>query len=146
MANRHRGEIEAEIGGATRRLRLTLGALADLESAFGADDMADLARRFSGGTLRARDAIRVIAAGLRGAGEAVTDDEVAAMASPDGAPGYAAIVVRLLAETFGAETVPAGTDGGGTAPAPGRTGVGGGGDGMPGPFPGGRRSPSASPS
>ena len=36
MANKHRGEIEAEIGGARRRLVLTLGALAELEAAFGA--------------------------------------------------------------------------------------------------------------
>lgn len=101
MANRHRAEIEAEIGDRLRTLRLTLGALADLESAFAADDMLDLARRFSSGTLKAQDAIRVIAAGLRGAGEPVTDAEVAAMAVPGGAAGYAAIVARLLSETFG---------------------------------------------
>jgi hypothetical protein len=101
MANRHRGEIEAEIGGATRRLRLTLGALAELEAAFGAEDMGDLARRFSGGTLRARDAIRVIAAGLRGGGLPVTDEEVAGFPVPGGAAGYARIVVALLEATFG---------------------------------------------
>ena len=39
MPNRHRGEIEAEIGGARRTLVLTLGALAELEAAFGAEDM-----------------------------------------------------------------------------------------------------------
>ncbi len=39
MPNLHRGEIEAEIGGARRRLVLTLGALAELEAAFGADDL-----------------------------------------------------------------------------------------------------------
>ena len=32
MPNLHRGEIEAEIGGARRRLVLTLGALAELEA------------------------------------------------------------------------------------------------------------------
>jgi hypothetical protein len=122
MANAHRGEIEAEIGGETRRLRLTLGALADLESAFGADDMVDLARRFSAGTLRARDAIRVIAAGLRGGGLPVTDDEVAGMAVPGGAAGYADIVVRLVAATF------AGDPDGRTTPS----------DRPPDPFPGGR--------
>jgi hypothetical protein len=39
MPNLHRGEIEAEIGGAQRKLVLTLGALADLEAAFGAEDL-----------------------------------------------------------------------------------------------------------
>ncbi len=37
MPNHHRGEIEAEIGGARRTLVLTLGALAELEAAFGAE-------------------------------------------------------------------------------------------------------------
>ena len=46
MANHHRGEIDAEIGGARRRLVLTLGALAELEAAFGADDLVALADRF----------------------------------------------------------------------------------------------------
>ncbi len=46
MPNQHRGEIEAEIGGARRCLVLTLGALAELEAAFGADDLVALAERF----------------------------------------------------------------------------------------------------
>lgn len=101
MANLHRGEIAAFIGGAERRLRLTLGALADLEDAFGADDLGDLARRFSSGTLKSRDAVRVIGAGLRGAGDAVSDDEVATMHVEGGVAGYIDIVVRLVAATFG---------------------------------------------
>ncbi|MGN6118018.1 MAG: GTA-gp10 family protein, partial [Nitrobacter sp.] len=43
MPNRHRGEIAAEFGGRQRTLVLTLGALAELESAFGADDLVALA-------------------------------------------------------------------------------------------------------
>ena len=74
MANMHRGEIEAHIGGARRRLVLTLGALAELEAAFGADDLVSLAERFGGGRLKAADLIRIIGAGLRGAGEDVGDD------------------------------------------------------------------------
>lgn len=38
--------IAAVIGGVERRLRLTLGALADLEDAFGAEDLADLGPPF----------------------------------------------------------------------------------------------------
>ena len=49
MPNIHRGEIEAEIGGARRKLVLTLGALAELEAAFGADDLVALAERFGTG-------------------------------------------------------------------------------------------------
>lgn len=101
MANYHRGEIEAEIGGATRRLVLTLGALAELEAAFGADDLAALAERFGSGRLRARDLVRIIAAGLRGAGEAVSDEEVSRMAVADGAHGYVRIAASLIEATFG---------------------------------------------
>jgi hypothetical protein len=101
MANRYRGEIDADIGGARRRLVLTLGALAELESAFGADDLVALAERFGSGRLTASDLIRIIGAGLRGAGEAVSDDEVARMAIGGGAAGYARVAAELLAATFG---------------------------------------------
>jgi hypothetical protein len=107
MPNRHRGEIAAEIGGSKRTLVLTLGALAELEAAFGADDMVALTERFGAGRLKARDLIRIIAAGLRGAGEQVSDDDVAKMAVDGGAPGYVRIAGDLIEATFGgAESVP----------------------------------------
>lgn len=102
MANRLRGEIEAVLDGRRWTLVLTLGALAELEQGFGVADMAALAERLGCGRLSAADAIRVIGAGLRGAGHQVEDDQVAAMAAPGGAAGYAAIVVDLLLATFGA--------------------------------------------
>ena len=101
MAHRYRGENEAEIGGVRHRLVLTLGALAELEDAFGADDLVALAERFGGGRLKARDLVRIIAAGLRGAGEAVSDEEVAAMGVDGGAQGYVRIAAELIAATFG---------------------------------------------
>ena len=103
MHNRRRGEIEAEIGGSRRRLVLTLGALAELEAAFGAEDLAALAERFGSGRLKARDLIRIIGAGLRGAGEAISDDEVARLSAEGGAIGYVRIAAALLAATFGVE-------------------------------------------
>jgi Phage tail tube protein, GTA-gp10 len=65
MVNRHRGEIEAVLDGKSYRLCLTLGALAELEHAFGEDDMLAVAERFEAGRIAARDAIRMIGAGLR---------------------------------------------------------------------------------
>ncbi|MCO5063116.1 MAG: gene transfer agent family protein [Rhizobiaceae bacterium] len=100
-ANRRRGEIEAVLDGKPRRLCLTLGALAELEDAFAADDLGALVERFTSGRLSARDMIRVIAAGLRGAGEAIEDAAVAALRVEGGAAGYARIVSQLLTETFG---------------------------------------------
>jgi len=101
MANRHRGEIEADIGGARRPLVLTLGALAELEDAFGTEDLVALTERFGSGRLKARDLTRIIGAGLRGAGAAVTDDEVAVMGVEGGAQGYVRIAAELLQATFG---------------------------------------------
>jgi hypothetical protein len=101
MPNTHRGEIEAEIGGAQRTLVLTLGALAELEAAFGADDLVALTERFGAGRMAARDRIRIIGAGLRGAGESVTDDDVAQMEVDGGAQGYVRIAAGLIAATFG---------------------------------------------
>lgn len=43
MVNRYRGEIEAILDGKSYRLCLTLGALAELEHAFGEDDMLAVA-------------------------------------------------------------------------------------------------------
>lgn len=130
MVNRHRGEIEAVLGGERRTLCLTLGALAELEHAFGEEDMLALAQRFENGRLSARDAIRIIAAGLRGAGAGASEAEVAAMQAEGGAAGYVDIVVRLLSATFGARGSHAGDTttvaGGAIAPsAPGGTSAAG---------------------
>jgi len=103
MANRYRGEIEADIGGARRRLVLTLGALAELEDAFGAEDLVALTERFGSGRLKARDLTRIIGAGLRGAGALITDDDVAVMAVEGGAQGYVHIAAELIQATFGEE-------------------------------------------
>lgn len=100
MPNKYRGEIDAELGGRRRTLVLTLGALAELEAAFGADDLVALAERFGSGRMSARDLIRIVAAGLRGAGEAVSDEEVAAMTTPGGAAAFVRIAAELIAATF----------------------------------------------
>lgn len=101
MANRHRGEIEAVFDGRRWTLCLTLGALAELEEAFGVGDLGALAERFAQGRLSARDAVRVLGAGLRGAGNMVEDEHVERMTTVGGAAGFAAIVGDLLRVTFG---------------------------------------------
>lgn len=99
-ANRHRGEIEALFDGERRILCLTLGALAELETAFEVDDLTALAERFASGRMKATDMIRVIGAGLRGAGN-VSDEDVASATVEGGIAGHAAIVAELLTATFG---------------------------------------------
>jgi Phage tail tube protein, GTA-gp10 len=101
MANPYRGEIAASLDGASYTLCLTLGALAELETAFGTDDMLSLANRFSGGRISASDCVRIIGAGLRGGGHDIADETVARMRGTEGAASYISIVARLLAATFG---------------------------------------------
>ena len=106
MANRHRGEISAHLGGRDRTLVLTLGALAELEAAFAVEDLTALAERFGRGRLCASDMVRLIGAGVRGGGETIDDEEVARLVCPEGAVGYARIVSALLSGTFGGGEAP----------------------------------------
>lgn len=101
MVNRHRGEVGARLDGRDWTLCLTLGALAELEAAFAADNLTDLIARFSTGRLSARDMQRILIAGLRGGGHAVSEDDVADMRVDGGVAGFARIVSELLTVTFG---------------------------------------------
>lgn len=65
--NRARGEVALSIDGEERRLCLTLGALAELESALNAPGLEALAVRLR--SLSALDLVIVLAALLRGGGE-----------------------------------------------------------------------------
>lgn len=100
-ANRHRGEIEAMFGGERHVLCLTLGALAELETAFGAEDLAALGARLGQGRLAAIDIVRIVGAGLRGAGTTMSDAEVAGLPVNGDLGVYAGCVVALLTAAFG---------------------------------------------
>lgn len=100
MANAHRGEIEAVLNGTPYTLCLTLGALAELEHAYGGIDLISLAERFETGRLSASDAIRIIGAGLRGAGHALADEDVAKLQIEGGVAGFLSLCAKLLTATF----------------------------------------------
>lgn len=68
MANPYTGEVSLVLDGERHRLKLTLGALAELETRLEAESLADLVARFEGNALKARDVMLLIAAGLRGGG------------------------------------------------------------------------------
>lgn len=67
MTNGARGEISVVLAGAERRLCLTLGALAEIETGLGLQGLAGLGERMR--ALSARDLKVVLAALLRGGGE-----------------------------------------------------------------------------
>lgn len=65
--NGARGEVVAMLAGSERRLCLTLGALAEIETALGLESVGALAERMR--ALSGRDLLVVLAALLRGGGE-----------------------------------------------------------------------------
>jgi hypothetical protein len=99
-ANGRRGEVEAVIDGERRILCLTLGALAEIETAFGVDNIADLVARISGGRLGSAEMIAILGAALRGGGNVVADEDVADMRVDGGVDAAIGLVARLLRSTF----------------------------------------------
>ncbi len=88
--NGARGEVALVIGGVERRLCLTLGALAEIETAFGCNSMAELQVRLK--RLSAGELMTVLAALMRGGGEIVGD-----LSAADVSPGA---VAKAVAEAF----------------------------------------------
>lgn len=100
MFNPHAGEVALSIDGEWHRLKLTLGALAELEAALEADSLVALVERFETGRFSARDLLALIAAGLRGGG---WEGDPASLRSAEihGGPMEAArVAAQLLARAF----------------------------------------------
>jgi hypothetical protein len=72
--NAARGEAVVTLAGAERKLCLTLGAMAEIEGALGLEGPGALAERMR--ALSARDLTAVLAALLRGGGEAAFASEL----------------------------------------------------------------------
>ncbi|MEL7025702.1 MAG: gene transfer agent family protein, partial [Pseudomonadota bacterium] len=68
MANPWAGEVEISLDGQRHVMRLTLGALAELEDTLGEDSLVDLIERFESGAVSTRDVLALVVAGLRGGG------------------------------------------------------------------------------
>tara|TARA_R110001606_G_scaffold30798_2_gene94910 strand:- start:6002 stop:6289 length:288 start_codon:yes stop_codon:yes gene_type:complete len=90
--NAARGEVALVIGGRERRLCLTLGALAEIEAAFGCTRMSELDARMR--ALSAADLGVVLGALLRG-GEGAKAVLDAGAVSPGAAAGAVAEAFRL---------------------------------------------------
>jgi len=106
MANPHRGEVAAIIAGRRLTLCLTLGALAELEASYAAEGLAGLGRRLAQGGLGARDLVRIFGAGARGAGHAVTDEDIAGWPLDGGLEPVALAATALIESAFGAPETP----------------------------------------
>ncbi len=88
------------IDGERQILKLTLGALAELEAQLETGSLVDLVERFEGGAFSTRDVLALIVAGLRGGGwRGQTADLITAEIK--GGPMVAArVAAELLARAF----------------------------------------------
>lgn len=100
MANPWRGEVTLVIDGEARVLKLTLGALAELEDGLGEDTLVALVERFEAGRFSSRDVLRLIVAGLRGGGWTGTGADLMQAEIAGGPMGAAKAAAELLARAF----------------------------------------------
>ncbi len=68
MGNPYAGEVTLVIDGRAHVMRLTLGALAELEDGLGAGSLMALIQRFEDARFSTRAVLALIVAGLRGGG------------------------------------------------------------------------------
>lgn len=108
MANPWTGEVALVIDGERRVMKLTLGALAELEDGMGADTLVALVERFETGGFSSRDVLALIVAGLRGGGWQGSAGDLVAAEIEGGPLAAARAAGRLLARAF---ALPGGGDG-----------------------------------
>ena len=94
------GETALVIGGERRRMKLTLGALAELEAEVAAEGLIPLVERFEAGRFCARDVAALLAAGLRGGGFDASTEDVLAAEIEGGPMAGARAAAELLARAF----------------------------------------------
>jgi hypothetical protein len=100
MANPFAGEVALVVNGQRHLLKLTLGALAELETRLQADSLAALLARFEGDDLRASDVFMLICAGMRGGGWTGDFDDLLTAEIEGGFANAARMAARLLALAF----------------------------------------------
>jgi hypothetical protein len=100
MANPWAGEVALVLSGEARVMRLTLGALAELEATMEVGSLVDLVARFEGGAFSSRDVLAVIVAGLRGGGWCGSATDLLSAEIEGGPLAAARAAAQLLARAF----------------------------------------------
>ncbi|WP_265500840.1 gene transfer agent family protein [Paracoccus beibuensis] len=100
MANAMRGEVALVLEGQPHVARLTLGALAELETYLGAAGLSALVARIDEGTFGSRDILSVLVAGLRGGGWRGSAQDLMTVQIDGGPLEAARVAARLLALAF----------------------------------------------
>lgn len=100
MANPWTGEVALVIDGERRVLKLTLGALAELEAGLQTGGLVELVERFEGGAFSSRDVLALIVAGLRGGGWRGSAADLVSAEIAGGPLGAARTAAELLGRAF----------------------------------------------
>ncbi|MEM9242245.1 MAG: gene transfer agent family protein [Pseudomonadota bacterium] len=100
MVNPWAGEVELVLDGERHVLKLTLGALAELEAVLETGNLIELVARFEKGAFSSRDVLALIVAGLRGGGWGGTAKDLVSAEIEGGLTGAARVAAELLARAF----------------------------------------------
>ena len=100
MDNPWSGVVQITVDEIERPMRLTLGALAELEATLGEDSLVALVERFESGGFSSGDVLALIVAGLRGGGWNVTAQELLSAEIQGGLMAAAQSAATLLGRTF----------------------------------------------
>ncbi len=104
MANPFQGEVALTMNRGRHVLKLTLGALAELEAGLETDTLVALVTRFEEGKFSSADVLRIVVAGLRGGGWTGGYDDILTAEIAGGPLEAARVGAELIARAF---TVPA---------------------------------------
>lgn len=100
MANPWRGEVDLVIGGRRCAMRLTLGALAELEAELGESSLVDLVERFESRRFSSRDVLALLGAGLKGGNCGIAPKDLLHAEIEGGPLAAAKAAAELLARAF----------------------------------------------
>lgn len=103
MMNPFAGEVAIWLDGRRHVARLTLGAIAELETALAEGGLLDLVRRFEAGRFSTHDVLLLLVAGLRGGGWGGRAEDLMTVEVGGGPVEAARVAAQLLARAF---TVP----------------------------------------
>lgn len=103
MVNPYRGEVALSVDGEPRVMRLTLGALAELEARLEAGSLLEMIARFETGGFRVSDLVALVTAGLNGGGWRISEADLLRSRIDGGPLAAAQAAAELLKLTF---TVP----------------------------------------
>jgi hypothetical protein len=103
MANPYAGEVALTLDGKRYVLKLTLGALAELEAGLETDTLVAMVERYEVGNFSTSDVLRLVVAGLRGGGWNGGYDDILTAEISGGPLAAARVGAALIARAF---TVP----------------------------------------